>query len=96
MPDIQILSPHLADLIAAGEVVGGIHGRNRLMGNSLLDIIVFGRNAGRNAGEKSKSVTVGALTLSHVAAFEEERNAAGIADDTLSPRLLPDYTRKRD
>ena len=84
------------NLFAAGEVVGGIHGRNRLMGNSLLDIIVFGRNAGRNAGEKSKSVTVGALTLSHVAAFEEERNAAGIADDTLSPRLLPDYTRKRD
>ena len=84
------------NLFAAGEVVGGIHGRNRLMGNSLLDIIVFGRNAGRNAGEKSKSVTVGALTLSHVAAFEEERSAAGIETDTLSPRLLPDYTRKRD
>ena len=83
-------------LFAAGEVVGGIHGRNRLMGNSLLDIIVFGRNAGRNAGEKSKSVTIGALTLSHVAAFEEERSAAGIETDTLSPRLLPDYTRKRD
>lgn len=84
------------NLFAAGEVVGGIHGRNRLMGNSLLDIIVFGRNAGRNAGEKSKSVTIGALTLSHVAAFEEERRAAGIETDTLSPRLLPDYTRKRD
>ena len=84
------------NLFAAGEVVGGIHGRNRLMGNSLLDIIVFGRNAGRNAGEKSKSVTIGALTLSHVAAFEEERSAAGIETDTLSPRLLPDYTRKRD
>ena len=84
------------NLFAAGEVVGGIHGRNRLMGNSLLDIIVFGRNAGRNAGEKSKSVTVGDLTLSHVAAFEEERNAAGIETGTLSPRLLPDYTRKRD
>ena len=70
----------MENLFAAGEVVGGIHGRNRLMGNSLLDIIVFGRNAGRNAGEKSKSVTIGALTLSHVAAFEEERSAAGIAD----------------
>ena len=35
------------NLFAAGEVVGGIHGRNRLMGNSLLDIIVFGRNAGQ-------------------------------------------------
>ena len=96
MPHIQVLDKHTAELIAAGEVVGGIHGRNRLMGNSLLDIIVFGRNAGRNAGEKSKSVTIGALTLSHVAAFEEERSAAGIETDTLSPRLLPDYTRKRD
>ena len=37
------------NLYAAGEVVGGIHGRNRLMGNSLLDIIVFGRSAGKNA-----------------------------------------------
>ena len=34
------------NLLVAGEAVGGIHGRNRLMGNSLLDIIVFGRNAG--------------------------------------------------
>ena len=84
------------NLFAAGEVVGGIHGRNRLMGNSLLDIIVFGRNAGRNAGEKSKSVTTGALTLSHVAAFEEERKQAGLQNEMLSPRLLPDYTRKKD
>ena len=35
------------NLLVAGEAVGGIHGRNRLMGNSLLDIIVFGRNAGK-------------------------------------------------
>lgn len=35
----------IGNLLVAGEAVGGIHGRNRLMGNSLLDIIVFGRNA---------------------------------------------------
>ncbi len=34
------------NLYVAGEAVGGIHGRNRLMGNSLLDIIVFGRRQG--------------------------------------------------
>ena len=79
-----------------GEVVGGIHGRNRLMGNSLLDVIVFGRNAGQHAAEKAKSVTVGALTLDHVAAFEAERKAAGIDSDLPSPRLLPDYTRKTE
>ena len=32
----------ISNLLVAGEAVGGIHGRNRLMGNSLLDIIVFG------------------------------------------------------
>ena len=84
------------NLFAAGEVVGGIHGRNRLMGNSLLDIIVFGRNAGKSAAAKAKDVTVGKLTLDHVAAFEAERKAAGIDIDMPSPRLLPDYTRKTE
>jgi len=36
-------------LYAAGEVTGGVHGANRLAGNSLLECVVFGRLAGRNA-----------------------------------------------
>jgi succinate dehydrogenase/fumarate reductase flavoprotein subunit len=36
-------------LLAAGEVTGGVHGRNRLAGNSLLECVVFGRIAGREA-----------------------------------------------
>src|SRR5580765_1915637 len=36
-------------LCAAGEITGGVHGRNRMMGNSLLDCTVFGRRAGRAA-----------------------------------------------
>ena len=83
------------NLFVAGEAVGGIHGRNRLMGNSLLDIIVFGRSAGRNAGEKSKSVKTGKLTLDHVTRFEAESEAAGIHCDIVSPKLLPNYARKR-
>ena len=43
---------NIKNLFAAGEVVGGIHGRNRLMGNSLLDVVVFGRNAGKNAAAR--------------------------------------------
>ncbi len=82
------------NLFVAGEAVGGIHGRNRLMGNSLLDIIVFGRNAGRNASAKAKEVTVGKLTLSHVDAFEKELADAGIHTDMVSPKLLPDYARR--
>jgi succinate dehydrogenase / fumarate reductase flavoprotein subunit len=82
------------NLFVAGEAVGGIHGRNRLMGNSLLDIIVFGRNAGKYASERVKDVTVGKLTLSHVEDFAKELEDAGITPTTLSPRILPDYTRK--
>ncbi len=84
----------IENLFAAGEVVGGIHGRNRLMGNSLLDVIVFGRNAGRNASEKSKVVSIGTATLDHLSKFNDLLRKAGVHDDTLSPRLLPDYRRK--
>ena len=83
------------NLFVAGEAVGGIHGRNRLMGNSLLDVIVFGRDAGVAAAERAKNVKkVGKLTLSHVETFEKELENAGIKPDVLSPKLLPDYARK--
>lgn len=82
------------NLYVAGEAVGGIHGRNRLMGNSLLDVIVFGRNAGRSVREKFKTVKLGKLTLDHVTKFDEEIKAAGIETDLVSPKLLPDYARK--
>ncbi len=84
----------IENLYVAGEAVGGIHGRNRLMGNSLLDIIVFGRNAGKYASEKCKNVKVGKLTLSHVQDFENELKTAGVDTGKVSPQLLPDYTRK--
>jgi succinate dehydrogenase / fumarate reductase flavoprotein subunit len=41
-------------LFAAGEVAGGMHGSNRLGGNSLSDLLVFGRRAGRHAAEYSQ------------------------------------------
>ncbi len=80
------------NLFVAGEAVGGIHGENRLMGNSLLDIIVFGRNAGINAAACAKETNVGKLTLSHVDDFAKEMKAAGIVTDKVSPLLLPRYT----
>ena len=48
------MTTNVENLFVAGEAVGGIHGRNRLMGNSLLDIIVFGRSAGKNAATKAQ------------------------------------------
>ena len=88
------MSTTVPNLFVAGEAVGGIHGRNRLMGNSLLDIIVFGRNAGKSAGEKCKSVELKELTLSHVEDFKKELDEAGLKPTKLSPQLLPNYTKQ--
>jgi len=41
----------ITGLFAAGEVTGGVHGANRLGGNAVADIIVFGRIAGQSAAE---------------------------------------------
>ena len=90
------MTTKVKNLFVAGEAVGGIHGRNRLMGNSLLDIIVFGRNAGKESAKAAKSVKLGKLTLSHVAEFEKELEKAGIETQLVSPKLLPNYTKQKD
>ena len=88
-------STDIENLYAAGEVAGGIHGRNRLMGNSLLDVIVFGRDAGMNAAAKAKETAVPEnLTLKHIEKFNSELENAGVANETASPMLLPKYARK--
>ncbi len=79
-------------LFSAGETVGGVHGENRLMGNSLQDIITFGRRAGINAAEYVKDgIKIKKLTLDHVKAFEKELDKAGIKQPSVAPILLPDY-----
>ena len=83
----------IPNLLVAGEAVGGIHGRNRLMGNSLLDIIVFGRNAGKAAAKRAKEVELGVMNLDHIDAYAEELKAAGIETGMVSPLLLPKYAR---
>jgi succinate dehydrogenase / fumarate reductase flavoprotein subunit/L-aspartate oxidase len=45
----------LEGVFACGEIAGGTHGRNRMMGNSLLECVVFGRRAGRAATEKARA-----------------------------------------
>ena len=83
----------LKGFYSAGEVSGGIHGDNRLMGNSLQDILTFGRRAGKVSASYVKGgVELTALTLNHVATFEEELKQAGIKDPLLGPMVLPDYT----
>jgi len=79
-------------LFAAGEVQGGTHGRNRLMGNSQLEITVFGRRAGKFAAQFALSQKKTApLTLAHVIAYSREVKKLGIDKNRVSPILLPDY-----
>jgi len=81
-------------LFAAGECTGGIHGRNRLIGNSTLELFVFGRRAGRAAARYAKEVKRGGPTLEHIRRWQQELEHNGLAADRpLSPRILPDYAR---
>jgi succinate dehydrogenase / fumarate reductase flavoprotein subunit len=54
-PDSQASS--VTGLYAAGEVSGGMHGSNRLGGNSLSDLLVFGRRAGQSAAQRVDAVS---------------------------------------
>lgn len=82
-------------LFAAGECNGGVHGRNRLIGNSTLDIFVFGRRAGRAAADYAQEVKLGSLTLDHVRRWQRELEQVGLAQlRPISPLLLPDYARR--
>ncbi|MFN8224520.1 MAG: FAD-dependent oxidoreductase [Gaiellales bacterium] len=53
-----LIDPHgettLPGVFACGEIAGGTHGRNRMMGNSLLECVVFGRRAGKQAAAAAR------------------------------------------
>jgi succinate dehydrogenase/fumarate reductase flavoprotein subunit len=82
----------IPNLFLAGEVGGGVQGRNRLGGNSLVDIFVFGRRAGRAAALQAQEVKLGRLSLAHVEGHHLALKEAGIDNGKLSPLLLPDYS----
>lgn len=88
-------APIRPGLFAAGEVTGGVHGKNRLMGNSQLELYVFGRRAGVFAAEYAKSVELGDLTLSHIDQYEKWLEDAGIKTKRKTPILLPEYRGKK-
>jgi succinate dehydrogenase/fumarate reductase flavoprotein subunit len=82
-------------LFVAGEVSGGVHGKNRLMGNSTLDCLVFGRRAGIYAAEYlKKAKKIGKVSLAHVKKYVDLLKRAGIKPERKAPLLLPDYRGK--
>jgi len=82
---------NIPNLYAVGEAAGGVHGRNRLGGNSLSDLFVFGRRAGIQAGKTFKDIRVNRLTLDHLIAYRKTLTAAGMDTDRKSPLILPEY-----
>jgi succinate dehydrogenase/fumarate reductase flavoprotein subunit len=63
------------------------------MGNSLLDVCVFGRIAGESAATYAKDKSKGGrLTLDHVRRYHKELDEAEIITDRVAPMLLPDYS----
>jgi succinate dehydrogenase/fumarate reductase flavoprotein subunit len=82
-------------LFVAGEISGGVHGKNRLMGNSTLDCMVFGRRAGIYAAEYvKKTKRKGKLSLEHDNQYVDMLKKTGIKPERKAPIILPDYRGK--
>ena len=62
----------LPGLFAAGEAAAGLHGSNRLGGNSLSDLLVFGRRAGLAAADHAKRVSHAGVSEAQIAEAEKE------------------------
>lgn len=78
-------------LLCVGEVTGGIHGRNRLMGNALLDILSMGRRAGAKAAESGAGAMAGRAGIGHVHAWQRQLTLAGLPLHVKAPQLFPGY-----
>lgn len=80
-------------LYCVGEVSGGIHGKNRLMGNALLEIISFGRKAGEAAVKQRQNRGHKKITIDHLSHLRRELMQNHMPMQSHSPVLFPDYTR---
>lgn len=78
----------VSGLFAAGEVAGGMHGSNRLGGNSLSDLLVFGRRAGAGAAEYVKGQSGVAVSEATLKAASERLNAPFIGSGDENPYTL--------
>jgi succinate dehydrogenase / fumarate reductase flavoprotein subunit len=70
--DAETGQASIPGLFAAGEAAAGLHGANRLGGNSLSDLLVFGRRAGLGAAAYAKTVAAPTLDAAQIEAAERE------------------------
>lgn len=90
----------VSHLFVAGEVSGGVHGKNRLMGNSLLEVFVYGRRVGMIASQEAQKrnpFSWHEVSVKHVERFESEldREFPG-THLSEAPLLFPDYRNHPD
>ena len=78
------------NLYCAGEVSGGIHGKNRIMGNALLDIIHFGRRAGLHAAACRHHKAHKKVSIEHLNNMHRELTEAKMSMDVKGPMLFPE------
>merc|ERR1712139_188151 len=91
----------IAGLYAAGEVAGGVHGNNRLGGNSLLDCVVFGRVAGKHAalamlGDDAKPISLDDLSGGGLSGnVEGSALAGGSYEDNMNKGTVAKKEKKK-
>ncbi|SUE42858.1 FAD-dependent oxidoreductase [Roseomonas gilardii] len=78
-------------LLCAGEVTGGLHGRNRMMGNALLELVVFGRHAGAGAAAGARAERPRNVGLTHLADWRRALVAQGLPLNRKAPMIFPPY-----
>ncbi|MGQ9694828.1 MAG: FAD-binding protein [Thermodesulfobacteriota bacterium] len=83
---------HLPGLLAAGEVTGGLHGANRMGGNALGEVLVFGYRAGKSAGGYAQNQKKKPAPAS---VFEEKEKILKNKVESYSPGYPPKLWRKR-
>ncbi len=80
-------------LYCVGEVSGGIHGKNRIMGNSLLDIICFGRRAGTHAAHAQHSRGHKKVSIEHLSDLRRELTKSDMPMEQKGPMLFPECAK---
>lgn len=83
-------------LYCVGEASGGIHGKNRIMGNALLEIISFGRRAGEHAASKRHGKGHKQVGLEHLSRLRRELTISDMPMELKSPMLFPECAKFDD
>lgn len=81
----------VSGLYSVGEMTGGIHGRNRMMGNALQEIITFGRRAGEHAALTASQNPAPKVGLFHLYNWQRQLILSGLSTENYGPILFPHY-----